>query len=155
TAPMAQWSETLPPVERLRAAVAAAEALAATDEQRGVERLWRDEAGEALSDFVHDALQRFTGLPGVAAEGFTAVMLELLSGVAVRPRFGRHPRLAIWGPLEARLQQADLLVLGSLNEGTWPGESAVDPWLNRPMRQEFGLPAPERKIGLSAHDFQQ
>jgi ATP-dependent helicase/nuclease subunit B len=153
--PMAGWSEKLPPVERLRAVVTAAEALAATDDARGVERLWRDDAGEALSDFVHDALQSFTGLPAVAAEDFTALMLELLSGVAVRPRFGKHPRLAIWGPLEARLQQADLLVLGSLNEGTWPAESAIDPWLNRPMRQGFGLPAPERKIGLSAHDFQQ
>ena len=155
TAAMANWSEKLLPVERLRAVVAAAEALAATDAERGVQRLWRDEAGEALSDFVHDALQSFAGLPGVAAEDFTALMLELLSGVAVRPRFGKHPRLAIWGPLEARLQQADLLVLGSLNEGTWPAESAIDPWLNRPMRQGFGLPAPERKIGLSAHDFQQ
>jgi ATP-dependent helicase/nuclease subunit B len=155
TAPMAAWSEKLPPIERLRAAVAAAEALATTDDERGVQRLWRDEAGEALSDFVHDALQSFAGLPGVAAEDFTALMLELLSGVAVRPRFGKHPRLAIWGPLEARLQQANLLVLGSLNEGTWPAESAIDPWLNRPMRQGFGLPAPERKIGLSAHDFQQ
>ena len=155
TAPMAGWSEKLPPVERLRALVGSAEALAATDDERGVERLWREEAGEALSDFIHDALQSFAGLPGVAAEDFTALMLELLSGVAVRPRFGKHPRLAIWGPLEARLQQADLLVLGSLNEGTWPTESAIDPWLNRPMRQGFGLPAPERKIGLSAHDFQQ
>src|SRR5688572_21114961 len=155
TAPMAGWTGKLPPAERLRAAVAAAEALAATDDERGVQRLWRDQAGEALSDFVHDALQSFTGLPAVAAEDFTALMLELLSGVAVRPRFGKHPRLAIWGPLEARLQQADLLVLGSLNEGTWPGESAIDPWLNRPMRQGFGLPAPERKVGLSAHDFQQ
>ena len=64
TAPMSGWTEKLPPVERLRAAVAAAEALAATDDERGVQRLWRDEAGEALSDFVHDALQSFTGLPG-------------------------------------------------------------------------------------------
>jgi ATP-dependent helicase/nuclease subunit B len=155
TAPMADWSTRLPPIERLRALVASAEALAATNEEDGVERLWRGEAGEALSDFVHDALQSFAGLPPVAAEDFTALMLELLSGIAVRPRFGRHPRLFIWGPLEARLQQADLLVLGSLNEGTWPAESAIDPWLNRPMRQGFGLPAPERKIGLSAHDFQQ
>jgi ATP-dependent helicase/nuclease subunit B len=155
TAPMADWMTQAPPIERLRAVVASAEALAATGEETGVQRLWRDEAGEALSDFVHDALQSFSGLPAVSAEDFTAQMLELLSGVAVRPRFGRHPRLFIWGPLEARLQQADLLVLGSLNEGSWPAESAIDPWLNRPMRQGFGLPAPERKIGLSAHDFQQ
>jgi ATP-dependent helicase/nuclease subunit B len=75
--------------------------------------------------------------------------------VAVRPRFGKHPRLFIWGPLEARLQQPELLILGGMNEGTWPAESAVDPWLNRPMRKGFGLPLPERKIGLAAHDFQQ
>ncbi|WP_119303557.1 double-strand break repair protein AddB [Dongia deserti] len=155
TAAMADWTKPMPPVERLRAVVASAEALAATSEEIGIQRLWRGEAGEALSDFVHDALQSFSGLPNVPAEDFTALMLELLSGIAVRPRFGRHPRLFIWGPLEARLQQADLLVLGSLNEGTWPAESAIDPWLNRPMRQGFGLPAPERKIGLSAHDFQQ
>jgi len=155
TGTMASWTGKLPPVERLRALIASAEALAATDSETGIERLWRDEVGEVLSDFVHDALQSFTGLPPVPAEDFTALMLELLSDVAVRPRFGKHPRLAIWGPLEARLQQADLLVLGSLNEGTWPAESAIDPWLNRPMRQGFGLPVPERKIGLSAHDFQQ
>jgi ATP-dependent helicase/nuclease subunit B len=72
-----------------------------------------------------------------------------------RPRYGRHPRLAILGPLEARLQHADLLVLGGLNEGTWPAEVAADPWLSRPMRRDFGLPAPERRIGLAAHDFAQ
>ena len=88
----------------------------------------------------HDALQSFAGLPAGRGGGFPALLLELLSGVAVRPRFGKHPRLFIWGPLEARLQQADLLVLGGLNEGTWPAESAIDPWLNRPMRQGFGLP---------------
>jgi len=155
TAAMADWARAMPPISRVRALVASAEALAATDNESGVERLWRGEAGEALSDFVHDALQSFAGLPPVEAEDFSALMLELLTAVAVRPRFGRHPRLAIWGPLEARLQQADLLVLGSLNENTWPAESAIDPWLNRPMRQGFGLPVPERKIGLSAHDFQQ
>jgi ATP-dependent helicase/nuclease subunit B len=78
-----------------------------------------------------------------------------MSGVVVRPRYGGHPRLAIWGPLEARLQHADLLILGGLNEGTWPPEPAVDPWLSRPMRRDFGLPPPERRIGLAAHDFAQ
>lgn len=73
----------------------------------------------------------------------------------VRPRYGEHPRLSIWGPLEARLQQTDLLILGGLNEGTWPAEPAADPWLSRPMRRQFGLPSPERRIGLAAHDFAQ
>ncbi len=155
TSGMADWDKPLPPAERLRRLIAAAEALAATDTASGIERLWRGEAGEALSSFAHDALLSFAGLPPAEAIDFSALMLELMTAVAVRPRFGKHPRLFIWGPLEARLQQADLLVLGSLNEGTWPAESAIDPWLNRPMRQGFGLPVPERKIGLAAHDFQQ
>ena len=72
-----------------------------------------------------------------------------------RPRWGRHPRLAIWGLLEARLQHADVLVLGGLNEGTWPPEAHANPWMSRPMLAEFGLPLPERRIGLTAHDFVQ
>ncbi|HWA48341.1 MAG TPA: double-strand break repair protein AddB [Dongiaceae bacterium] len=155
TASLAKWGGKLPPVARLHALIVAAEALAATDTESGRERLWRGEAGEALADFTHDALASFAGIGPVAAVDFSALLMELLSGVAVRPRFGKHPRLYIWGPLEARLQQPDLLILGGMNEGTWPAESAIDPWLNRPMRKGFGLPLPERKIGLAAHDFQQ
>jgi ATP-dependent helicase/nuclease subunit B len=77
----------------------------------------------------------------------------MLAPETLRPRFGRHPRLAIWGPLEARLQRADVLVLGGLNEGTWPPAVDTGPWINRPMRADLGLPRPERRIGLSAHDF--
>src|SRR4030095_13290674 len=82
-----------------------------------------------------------------------ALLAAMLEPEIVRPSFGRHPRLAIWGPLEARLQRADLLVLGGLNEGTWPPAVETGPWLNRPMRATLGLPQPERRIGLSAHDF--
>ena len=64
-------------------------------------------------------------------------------------------RVRIYGPLEARLQQADRVVLGGLVEGIWPPETRSDPWLSRPMRQELGLDLPERRIGLSAHDFAQ
>jgi len=64
-------------------------------------------------------------------------------------------RVAIWGQLEARVQSADLVILGGLNEGTWPKLPPPDPWLSRPMRSDLGLQLPERRIGLSAHDFQQ
>jgi ATP-dependent helicase/nuclease subunit B len=72
---------------------------------------------------------------------------------AVRAPTGQHPRLAILGPLEARLQHFDLTVLGGLNEGAWPRGASADPWFSRPMRQALGLEQPERAIGLSAHDF--
>jgi ATP-dependent helicase/nuclease subunit B len=82
------------------------------------------------------------------------VLLErLLAAEAVRPPYGQHPRLFIWGLLEARLQHADLLVLGGLNEGTWPALPVPDPWLAPRLRAELGLPSLERRIGLSAHDF--
>ena len=67
----------------------------------------------------------------------------------------RDVRVHIYGPLEARLQSADLLMLGGLNEATWPPETRSDPWLSRPMRRDLGLDPPERRIGLSAHDFAQ
>ena len=62
-------------------------------------------------------------------------------------------RLSIWGPFEARLQQTDVIILGSLNDGTWPEAADPGPWLNRPMRKELGLPSPEQEIGYAAHDF--
>ena len=64
-------------------------------------------------------------------------------------------RVRILGPLEARLQPFDRVVLGGLVEGTWPPEARSDPWLSRPMRHDLGLDLPERRIGLSAHDFAQ
>ena len=71
----------------------------------------------------------------------------------VRAAFGRHPHLAILGPLEARLQHFDLTIMGGLNEGAWPQGAGADPWFSRPMRATLGLEQPERSIGLSAHDF--
>ncbi len=64
-------------------------------------------------------------------------------------------RVRIYGPLEARLQSVDRVVLGGLVEGIWPPETRTDPWLSRPMRHALGLDLPERRIGLSAHDFAQ
>ena len=79
----------------------------------------------------------------------------LLAGEVVRPPASLHPRLFIWGPLEARLQQPDVVILGSLNEGVWPRPQEAGPWLSRPMREKLGLSPPERRNGLAAHDFAQ
>jgi ATP-dependent helicase/nuclease subunit B len=45
------------------------------------------------------------------------------------------------------------VILGALNEGTWPQAADPGPWLSRPMRQALGLPPPEERIGQAAHDF--
>jgi len=135
--------------------IAAAERLAATREESGIARLWRDAAGESAAAFCHDLLDAARDFPALAGQHYPALFAALAGGAVVRPAYGRHPRLAIWGLVEARLQQADLVVLGGLNEGTWPGPVAFDPWMSRQMRVEFGIPLPERAIGIAAHDFAQ
>ncbi len=131
----------------LDATIAAAERIASP------ETLWSGEAGEALADALARLHAAWTGEDAIAGGEWPSLLAAMLEPEIVRPTFGRHPRLAIWGPLEARLQRADLLVLGGLNEGTWPPAVETGPWINRPMRAALGLPQPERRIGLSAHDF--
>ena len=126
----------------------------ATDEN-GQCQLWVGDAGEAAMEFVSNLLQAAVGLPKIAGDGYAPLLCSLMKGQAVRPSYGLHPRLHIWGPLEARLQSADQVYLGSLNEGSWPAAAEADAWLSRPMASELGLPAPERRIGLAAHDFVQ
>jgi ATP-dependent helicase/nuclease subunit B len=61
----------------------------------------------------------------------------------------------VFGLLEARLTESHRVVLGGLVEGTWPPDSRTDAWLSRPMRLALGLDLPERRVGLTAHDFAQ
>ena len=116
--------------------------------------LWRGDAGEALTVLLSGLIGERSALE-MAARDYPAFYRSLLAGQVVRPRGPAHPRLFVWGPLEARLQQPDVVILGSLNEGVWPRPQEAGPWLSRPMRAKLGLSPPERRIGLSAHDFAQ
>lgn len=139
--------------------VAAAEALTALPEEDSAggsgAPLWRDEAGEAGAVFFAQLFDPALRTPEIAPADYPDLYRGLVARETVRPRVAVHPRLAIWGPFEARLQQPDIMVLGSLNEGTWPEAADPGPWLNRPMRQALGLPQPEEQIGRAAHDFTQ
>jgi ATP-dependent helicase/nuclease subunit B len=135
--------------------ITAAERLAASRDETGPSRLWREAAGEVAAAFCHDLLDAARDFSELRGRDYPALFEALSAGRVVRPTYGRHPRLAIWGLVEARLQQADLVVLGGLNEGTWPGPVPADPWMSRQMRAEFGIALPERAIGMAAHDFVQ
>jgi ATP-dependent helicase/nuclease subunit B len=89
----------------------------------------------------------------VTADDALPILHRLLDEVRIRPPYGGHPRVFIWGLLEARLQQADLMILGGLNEGVWPALPSPDPWLAPKIRANLGLPGLEFRVGLSAHDF--
>jgi ATP-dependent helicase/nuclease subunit B len=124
----------------------------------------------AIAERHEAALLMLGGISDELAEAFDEI--DVSGTIAVEPRDyaelfhaaiadrqvrrpERNARVRIYGLLEARLQPIDRLVLGGLVEGVWPPETQGDPWLSRPMRHELGLDLPERRIGLSAHDFAQ
>ena len=111
------------------------------------------EAGEAAHAFFSEVLDEQLAAPELSAADYPDFYRGLTASINVRPRLPAHPRISIWGPFEARLQQPDVIVLGALNDGTWPASADPGAWLSRPMRAELGLPSPEEKIGYAAHDF--
>jgi ATP-dependent helicase/nuclease subunit B len=145
-----------PPALAARRIAQAMEALcraAAADENSGA--LWGGHGGEAMARLLGGLIQQGDALPPVGPTQFEDLLQRLMSGETVRAGGATHPRLRILGAIEARLVRADLLVLAGLEEGVWPAGAGIDPFLSRPMRQGLGLPSPERRVGLSAHDFAQ
>ncbi len=117
--------------------------------------LWAGAGGEALVGLLTALIEEADGLPPLTAAGFAELLERLMTAETVRAGAGGHPRLRILGAIEARLVRADRLILAGLEEGVWPAGAPIDPFLSRPMRALAGLPPPERRIGLSAHDFAQ
>ncbi|WP_439499660.1 double-strand break repair protein AddB [Bosea sp. (in: a-proteobacteria)] len=112
--------------------------------------------GEALAALFDQIAGGLEDAPeGGQARDVVAILDSLLAETVVRRAGAGHPRVRIWGLLEARLLEADHVVLGGLIEGVWPPEASTDSFLNRPMRTELGLTPPERRIGQTAHDFVQ
>jgi len=117
--------------------------------------LWRKKAGRKAREVMENLHEHAEHGGEMSASDYCDLLGALLSTEEVRDVEGPHPHVMIWGTLEARVQGAELVILGGLNDGTWPEAPPPDPWLNRQMRLKSGLLLPERRIGLSAHDYQQ
>ena len=139
-------------VARLRSV---AEAMAAGSTAEGSGALWQEKAGQEAAGVMAALMAEAEAGGSMTARDFADLLGALLSREEVRDRDAPHPHIMVWGTLEARVQGAELLILGGLNEGSWPEPARPDPWLNRRMRDAAGLLLPERRIGLAAHDFQQ
>ena len=116
---------------------------------------WAGEDGAATSrllEFVRD-------VSGSLGPMKPSALADLVNAQAAQMTvsFGEaeHPQLSIWGPLEARLQTADRVILAGLNEDVWPKRPAADAFLPRHFRARLGLGDPEERMGLAAHDFAQ
>ncbi len=156
------WTDTAPLFKTFESAFATPRAsfgdlLAAIRnllETLGGESVWAGTAGRCAADLFADLATRHELGPNeFTPDDLLPLLRLLLKEQAIRPPQGGHPRLAIYGLIEARLQQADFLVLGGLNEGNWPAATGVDPWLSPRVRRELGLADSERRVGLAAHDL--
>lgn len=135
--------------------IKAAEDLASTNELTGAEHLWGNDEGLALKEFFNEFLEASDEIEYIKPSEYTGILEAILAGKTYHPKYGNHPRITILSPMEARMQSFDLVILGSLNEGSWPPMVEAGSWMSRPMRKSFGLPLPEKQIGQSAHDFVQ
>lgn len=111
--------------------------------------------GAALCDLLRSIIAHGAAMGHVAPQQAVQVLAALVEAQSCPPDAWSERRIAVLGPFEARLSTPDLVILGGLNEGTWPAPPPEDGFLNRAMRAELGLPAPEVRLGLAAHDFAQ
>ncbi|KAF0117966.1 MAG: hypothetical protein FD163_268 [Hyphomonadaceae bacterium] len=116
--------------------------------------LWRGQEGQVCADFFIDLRNNGTDLQVSNLRQGLEVVKSLLASLVVRPT-NTHPRLAILGPLEARLLTFDKMILAGLDEGVWPSFTQNDPFLSHKMRIDLGLQPKEMRMGLTAHDFAQ
>lgn len=160
-APLAHaWHMTMPTLAGLSRTLAeTAERMAAQqtdaegmpDSVDGAQHLWRGDDGEAAAGLLQMLAEHGHDCAVDPAE-FPQILFQLMQSVTVRSRWQSHRRLLVLGPVEARMQQADRVILGGFNEGHWPPEPDHDPWMNASMRQVTGLPVRNWRTGLSAHD---
>ena len=130
----------------------AAQSLARTGANDDGSALRQGEAGEWATKFFASLIDAATPAPEIVAVDYPDFYRTLVADKHIR-RLPAHPRISICDPFEGRLQYADLVILGGLNEGTWPQAADPGPWLNRSMRQALGMAAPEERVGTAAYDF--
>lgn len=123
------------------------------DDSNDLAALWSGEAGDKLSSLFAELMESGEILDADGPQ-WIDIFAALVAGESIKPRSMRHPRIFIFGALEARLQSVDTVVIGGLNEGLWPGQTANNPFLSRSMKTAIGLEPPERRIGQLAHDFE-
>lgn len=148
-------AEILPHVKNGRRSLQAhIDAVVALADRWSEGAIWKGGAGRRLAEFVEElTAQKLDALSDTDNAAYPDLLASMLADVSIRPAFGRHPRVAIYGLLEARLQSADLVICAGLNEGIWPQLPQPDPWLAPQLRRRLDMAGLDRNIGLSAHDL--
>lgn len=145
--PLFVFSEAEPLAAMLGALADAAQALCG-------DAVWAGPDGRALGAFMEE-LREAAGAAGTVLDprDLHAVLRDAMDRVAVRPPWGGHPRVSIYGLLEARMSRSDLVICGGLVEGIWPASPAQDSLLPPAVLRALGVPGADFRIGLAAHDL--
>ena len=145
--PLAGWPAQIALADALTRLAAVAEAFART-------AVWEREDGRALGTMIEELRGQAQAMgTHIEAADIAGVLRDAMDEVAVRPGYGGHPRVAIYGLLEARMARADLVICGGLNEGSWPQPPGADALLAPAILRALGVPGAEFRIGLAAHDL--
>lgn len=154
------WAEAeslIAPLVLAQGEIALADALdvlASVAESLCGESLWAREDGRALGQLVETLRSDARACATIIdPRDMAGILRDQMDEIAVRPPYGNHPRVAIYGLLEARMARSDLVICGGLNEGSWPGTPAADALLAPDILRALGVPGPEFRIGLAAHDL--
>lgn len=131
------------------------EALAATDARKGAERVWRGDDGVKAARFLTQLRDAAAFMPKVAGRDYVDVLQGLMREVNVKSSARPHAQLKIVTPEQARLTKADIVIMGGLNDESWPRRPNENPWLSPDMAKKLGLPPSELSIGQDAHTFVQ
>ena len=146
-------------LEEVRLLTELAEELAEGPERPASESLYGGSDGRAVHAVLSELMesQRSLDLPDPSKNGGHTGLADLISELfAMRTihRTGeRHQRIRILEPNEARLLRADRVIIAGLDEGRFPTEAPVWPFLSREMGRGLGLPPAEAQIGIQARDF--
>ena len=100
----------------LEAHISFSETISASNIESGEERLWAGSTGEAVAKFMSQILKFSDVINKIPGRNYPALLKTLMQSQRVHSLIHRQPNLHIWGLLEARLQHADFLILGGLND---------------------------------------
>lgn len=145
--------EKAPLKDILQTHILLAESLVGDSQLSWVEKLWRGDDGQTGADFMAGLIAKADILGEIEIKEYLHLLETMMSAVMVRRKRNTHHRVRILGPMEARLNHYDEIVLGSFNEGVWPVSPKADPWMSRPMKKDFGFESPEKQIGVLGLDF--
>lgn len=121
--------------------------------EQGIPLLWGENSEKEAFSLFEKICEETYNLPPLQHSFYLPFLEDLFKNTLFQPKGDVHPRLTILGLFESRLLTKDCLILGSLNEGTWPDLPTANPWLNRHLMDALNLPDPMVRIGVAIQDF--